>query len=223
MAWPEAVEALESAYAGLAGIIPSLTDDEQLTPSGCHGWTNADLVFHMLLDAQRALVTFNSPHPGPADKDFVSYWEGFQASDEGARDHARFVRLSAAAHSDPKGIASRWHETAQAAVHNARSTSGTEFVTTQGHILATADFIATLVVEATTHHLDLVTNLEGRPGPQEPAVAVTTRTLDGLLKARRPEGWGGATYIRLATGRASLTPEDRNALGDAASKLPLFS
>lgn len=223
MQWSEAVDALATEYGALGAVITSLTTDELMAPSGCNGWTNADLVFHMLLDAQRALVTFNSPTQGPADKNFVSYWEGFQASDEGAQAHARFVRISASAHSDPNGIASRWNETARAASRNAKDTSGVELVTTQGHILTTADFIATLVVEATIHHLDLMVNLRDRPGPTESALAITTTTLDGLLKGPRPNHWNEVIYIRKATGRQPLTQEDRNSLGDAVNKLPLFS
>ena len=34
-----------------------------------------------------------------------------------------------------------------------------EFVTTQGHVLRTADFIATLAVEAAVHYLDLTVRL----------------------------------------------------------------
>jgi uncharacterized protein (TIGR03083 family) len=221
--WSDALDALEAEYMELDDVITQLSDENLLLPSACRGWTNADLIFHMLLDAQRALVTFNSPVEGPADKDFVSYWNGFQASNESARAHARFVRISAAAHSHPKTIASRWHETALAALRNARSTSETEFVTTQGHVLSITDFITTLVVEATIHHLDLVANLDRPSSPRGPALGITSTTLDGLLQAPRPSSWNEITYVLKATGRQSLTHRDRTALGDAASRLPLFS
>jgi uncharacterized protein (TIGR03083 family) len=219
----EALDALEAEYVALDRVITRLSEENLLTPSGCSGWTNADLIFHMLLDAQRALVTFNSPAEGPATKDFVSYWTGFEAANESARVHARFVRISAAAHSDPKAIASRWHETALAAIRNARSTSQVDFVTTQGHVLSTPDFIATLVVEATIHHLDLVANLDTPSRPPAAALVITSTTLDGLLQAPRPDGWDEIAYLLKATGRESLTQRDRVALGNAASRLPLFS
>lgn len=170
-----------------------------------------------------ALVTFNSPAEGPANKDFVSYWNGFEAANEDAIAHARFVRISAAAHSDPKTIASRWRETTLAALRNARSTSEVDFVTTQGHILSTPDFIATLVVEATIHHLDLVANLDTPSSPPAAALVITLTTLDGLLQGTRPGGWDEITYLLKATGREPLTQRDRVALGDAGSRLPLFS
>jgi uncharacterized protein (TIGR03083 family) len=219
----EVVDALGAEYAALDRIIAPLSEENLLTPSACSGWTNADLVFHMLLDAQRALVTFNSPAEGPASTDFVSYWNGFQATNESARAHARFVRISAAAHPEPKMIASRWQQTARAALRNARSTSEARFVTTQGHILSITDFIATLVVEATIHHLDLVANLDTPSRPPAAALGITSTTLDGLLEAPRPDGWDEITYLLKATGREPLTQRDRVALGDAGSRVPLFS
>ena len=149
----EAIAALKAEYGVISDIVGSLSREELLEPSGCLGWNNADLIFHMLLDAQRALVAFNSPAAPPADKDFVTYWEGFQASDDRSRVHERFVRISTAAHQDSKMICSRWIETSTAAIR-ASGTSDTEVVTTQGHLLTFGNFIATLVVEAAIHHLD---------------------------------------------------------------------
>jgi hypothetical protein len=203
-------------------MLAALDVDDLLMPSACRGWLNDDLTFHMLLDAQRALVTFNSPCPGPADKDFVTYWRGWSASDQGAIAHARFVRLSAAAHGEPKTIADRWRETAGAAVRCGRVTE-TQFVTTQGHVLTTADFVATLVVEAAVHHLDLIANLEDKPAPDPLALSLTRKTLDGLLGHSPPSAWDDVTYILKATGRAPLSEQDRSSLGGAANRLPVFS
>jgi uncharacterized protein (TIGR03083 family) len=214
----QAVAALDAEYSAIDGVVGAMGAEELAEPSGCRGWSRADLLFHMLLDAQRALVTLHSPVPGPPDEDFVSYWRGFSSSDERAQAHARFVRTVAAAHSSPKGIVGRWLETS-AAARDAASAAVAGFVTTQGHVLATADFVATLVVEATVHHLDLV----GAPPPPAAALELTTATLDGLLGAPRPPAWDDVTYLRKATGREALTEEDRAALGAAASSVPVFS
>jgi uncharacterized protein (TIGR03083 family) len=219
----EAVDALAAQYAVFEDVLASVDDDELLLPSGCRGWTNCDLVFHMLLDAQRALVTFNSPSPGPADSDAVTYWRGFSASDQSAVAHARFVRISAAAHSHPRVIVNRWRETATAAARCSRTNPRTDFVTTQGLTLRTPDFISTLVVEAVVHHLDLIINLHGKPGPVAPALSITVRTVEGLLGRPPPTMWDEVTYILKATGRSPLTEEERHALSDAAHKIPVFS
>jgi uncharacterized protein (TIGR03083 family) len=217
-----AVGALAAEYSLLTKIVTALRQTDLLQPSGCLGWTNADLIFHMLLDAQRALVTFNSPAIGPVDRDFVTYWKGFLATDESSQEHARFVRINAASHRNPTTICSRWAATAEAAIRSSQ-TANIDPVATQGHVLNIADFIATLVVEATIHHLDLVANLAETRPPAPPAVHITTMTIDGLLKAPRPLDWSDETYILKATGRAPLMEADRTALGSAGHRIPVFS
>jgi uncharacterized protein (TIGR03083 family) len=219
----EAIDALANEYGALTALVMSLNRAQLRSPSGCKEWTNAALVFHMLTDAQRALVTFSSPADGPATTNFIDYWKGFQATDEGAKVGARFVELSTEAHPDHRKIVTRWGETSAAAVRRARETQNTSFVTTQGRVLATSDFIATLVVEATIHHLDLIVNLSVGPGPDPRGVAITTATLDGLLGAPRPETWNDVTYILKTTCRADLDENERRALGEVGERFPLFS
>jgi hypothetical protein len=72
-------------------------------------------------------------------------------------------------------------------------------VVTQGHVLTAGDLMLTLAVEATIHHLDLVTDLPEAVGPS-------------------PEGLAAA-----ATGRTPLTDPERRALGADADRFPLFS
>ncbi|HEX2196152.1 MAG TPA: maleylpyruvate isomerase family mycothiol-dependent enzyme [Actinomycetota bacterium] len=216
-----AAAALDAEYRAVDAIASGLSEEELLDPSGCRGWSRADLLFHMLLDAQRALVTLHSPAPGPPDTDYVRYWRGFSSSDDGARAHARFVRVASAAHASPATIVARWLETSRAARH-AASLAGEGAVATQGHVLTTPDFLATLVVEATVHHLDLSAGLDREP-PAPAAVALTTLTIDGLLRSRRPPHWDDVTYLRKATGRAPLDDDDVAALGEAAASLPVFS
>jgi uncharacterized protein (TIGR03083 family) len=223
LGWQEVVTALGDEYDPLDEIITSLDADELLEPSGCRGWTNADLIFHMLLDAQRALVTFNSPAAGPPDRDFVNYWRSFDASDDDAKAHARFVRISAAAHQNLTTISSRWHMTVRAVMRNAPHTRESEFVATQGHVLTVTDFIATLIVEAVVHHLDLLANLEHKAGPAPAALAVTTRTLEGLMGKPRPSFWDEVTLILKSTGRRPLSDDERRALGAAGDSFPVFS
>jgi hypothetical protein len=70
--------AMAASYRAVTADLERLTEAELMQPSRCLGWTRADLLYHMLLDAQRALVTFASPATGTADVDFVSYWEPFR-------------------------------------------------------------------------------------------------------------------------------------------------
>jgi uncharacterized protein (TIGR03083 family) len=223
MARELALKALSDEYGLLSDLLGSLAADELLAPSGCAGWTNAHLVFHMLSDPQRALVVFHRPTRGPANKDFITYWQGFQASDQAREEHSRFVAMGASAYSDPRQIVAKWQETADAAVRCAQESSQVEFIERQGHVLSAGDFLVTLLVEATIHHLDLLANVHGKAAPEASALTITVATLDGLWRDQRPENWEPITYILKATGRQPLTDEEHSALGAAAAKLPLFS
>ena len=75
-----------------------LEEDELARPSGCRGWSRGDLLFHMLLDAQRALVTFATPASGEGDVDFISYCTPFRPGAEGYAAHIRFVRRVASSY-----------------------------------------------------------------------------------------------------------------------------
>ena len=47
--------AVAASYRAVTDDVKKLDDDELARPSGCGGWSRGDLLFHMLLDAQRAL------------------------------------------------------------------------------------------------------------------------------------------------------------------------
>jgi uncharacterized protein (TIGR03083 family) len=202
--------------------VERLDEDKLACPSRCLGWTRADLLYHMLLDAQRALVTFASPATGTADVDFVSYWAPFRPGDEGYDAHARFVRWVAAAYRSDLVIAAQWRETAEAAAYAATTLGADAKVATQGHVLAAGDFLATLAVEATIHHLDLAAGDQSVSGPSGPGLAVARETFDGMLAEPVPAGWDDVSYALKASGRAELTADDRLRLGVLADRFPLL-
>jgi uncharacterized protein (TIGR03083 family) len=216
-------EILDTSHRGLRQVVEGLEENDFLRPTRCRGWVVGDLLFHMLLDAQRALVAFATPANGPPDVDFVSYWRSFSADDEGAVAHARFVRINAAAHSSPSSLAGRWMETSAAAARVARAAPSDRHVSTQGHVLAVPDFIATLVVEAAIHHLDLVVDLPHARGPDEGPLKLVRRTLEGLLGEPAGIGWDDATFALKATGREPLSATELSALGERADRFPAFS
>lgn len=213
--------ALAQAYDGITRVVAALDDADLQRPTRCRGWVVADLLFHLLCDAQRALVTLASPADGPPDVDDVGYWRSFPPGDDGAR-HAWWARRSAAAFDQPTGIVRLWTDTAPAAVRAAGAAVQTSdpdaCVTTQGHVLRIGDFLATLTTEAVVHHLDLVLDLPDAPAPGQLATAVAVATMDGLLSddAVRPAGWDDVEFLLKATGREPLGERDRVELGDAA-------
>ncbi|MEU7616119.1 maleylpyruvate isomerase N-terminal domain-containing protein [Micromonospora rifamycinica] len=217
--------ALAQAYDGITRLVAGLDDDALQRPTRCRGWLVADLLFHLLGDAQRALVTLASPADGPADTDDVSYWRSFPAGgDPDTTRHTWYVRRSAAAFDRPSGVVRIWADTAPAAVRAAGTADPQGCVTTQGHVLRVSDFLATLTTEAVVHHLDLVPDLPDAPPPGPLAVEVAVATMNGLLSddAVRPADWDDLTYLLKATGREPLTDRDRVALGEAAGWFPLL-
>jgi len=177
----------------------------------------------MLLDAERALRTFASPAQGPADVDYATYWNAWSATNDEALDHARFVRLSASAHKSLSTIAIRWNDASSAALRAAQVVDPSAYVATQGHVLAVPDFVATLVVEAAVHHLDLVLDLPGAGGPDELPLRFVRTTIEGMLGGPIDAAWDDTTLALKATGRGELSDGDRHDLGDLAERFPVFS
>ncbi|MFF5054455.1 maleylpyruvate isomerase N-terminal domain-containing protein [Micromonospora sp. NPDC000663] len=219
-----AEQALAQAYDGITATVDGLDDAALQRATRCHGWLVADLLLHVLGDAQRALVALASPVDGPADTDDVSYWRDFPGNDDEAARHAWWVRRSAAAFDSPTGIVRLWAETAPAAVRAATSADPTGYVTTQGHVLRVPDFLATLTTEAVVHHLDLTPELPDAPAPGPLAVRVAVATMDGLLSddTVRPAAWDDHEFLLKATGRMPLTDRDRLELGESAGWFPLL-
>lgn len=219
----EMAAALEVAYNRVGRVVDGLADGDYMRPTRCAGWVVSDLLYHMLLDAQRALVAFASPASSAPDVDFATYWRPFSATDESSVSAARFVRIAASAYASPASLVRRWNETAAAAARAAHSAADSGPITTQGHVLEVPDFIATLVVEATIHHLDLIWELATAPPPDSEPLQVVRLTLDGLMNGDAPATWDDTTYALKATGRLPLDHNDRAALGNLARTLPLFS
>ncbi|GAB3854372.1 maleylpyruvate isomerase N-terminal domain-containing protein [Micromonospora andamanensis] len=215
--------ALANAYDGISTVVADLDDSDLQRPTRCRGWLVADLLFHVLCDAQRALVALASPAAPPATVDSVSYWHAFPGGTGNAR-HAWWTRRSAAAFESPSGVVQLWADTAPAAVRAAGSADPTSFVTTQGHVLRVGDLLDTLTTEAVVHHLDLLLDLPDASLPGPAATRVATATVDALLgaAATRPAGWNDHDYLLKAAGRVPLGEPERRALGGPAARFPVL-
>jgi hypothetical protein len=188
--------ALAAAYRELTIAVSGI---DLLQPTRCTGWAAVDLLFHLVGDAQRALIALATPATGPPDVDFATYWIPFKPGTDGAAAHAWWVRRSASAFTQPSSVTRLWQDTAPAAVRAALVADPAGFVATQGHIVAVPDFLATLATEATIHHLDL----QADHPPARESLQVAAETLDRLLGTTRPARPDLPTYILEATGRVS--------------------
>jgi uncharacterized protein (TIGR03083 family) len=219
---------LRRTYGRVAEVVQGLTDADFIRTTRCEGMTVGPLVVHLLYDAERALVGFASPSVAEADRDFVSYWQDFPARAAGDPEpDTSFVRTVASAYRRPsRTLVGHWREVSEAAARAATLAlidKGRK-IETQGHVLRASDFVATLVLEATVHHLDLILELPDAPEPDPEALQVTARTLDGLFgpEAWDVIGWDTTTYVLKATGRLPLTEDDLDMLGPSATRFPLL-
>ena len=223
------LDALDAVYRKVTDAVSSLGEVDLMRPTRCAGWAVADVLYHELLDARRALRTFATPSDGPADRDDVSYWRDYApgsgedsaSSGDAAAAHARYVRIAASAY-PPGWLAWEWTETAAAACRAARACNH-KMVATQGHALSAPAFTATLVVEATVHYLDLTVDLPTAPEPDPASLALVRRVLTGLLGVPLPASWDDTTAALKGTGRDPLAKQDRQALGPLAVRFPLFA
>jgi uncharacterized protein (TIGR03083 family) len=213
---------LAETYARITTITSTLSEDDLQRPTRCSGWSVADLIFHLLLDAQRALVTFASPGSGTPDVDRASYWAPHKPAAPWAAEHEEFVRRSVAAHSSPRIVVHRWEETAAAAVHAAAATELDALLRTQGHVLTAADFTSTLIIEGALHHLDLVVELPDAPPPSTVVLAHVRAVLDDILGVSAPANWPDADYALAAGGRVVVPEDVAAALGEHAERFPLL-
>ncbi len=216
----DAIALLRAAYAPLIDFAREVDEQVGWTPTELPGWCVRDLIFHLAMDAQRALVALASPSSADRDTDEVSYWRAWQPGTEAAQAGLRGIRVAASAWASVRGPADLFAETASAVLATAGRTDLAATVSTQGHTMTTDGLLRTLVVEATIHHLDFGPALPVAPatGPLEEV----RRVLDALLGQPVPATWADDRYARIATGRLALSPQERRQLGQLADRFPLF-
>ncbi|MEU4608807.1 maleylpyruvate isomerase N-terminal domain-containing protein [Kribbella sp. NPDC023972] len=214
---------LGRTYGRVTEVVQGLSDADFARPTRCEGLSVGPLLVHLLYDAQRALVGFASPASAVPDRDFVTYWQDFPPGSGG---DDQFYRAVAAAYRRPAVLVQHWRELSEAAVRAATAglADKDRRVETQGHVLRVTDFVTTLVLEATVHHLDLIVDLPDAPEPDAEGLQVAARTLDGLFgpEAWDVIGWDTTTYVLKATGRVPLDEDDLDMLGPYADRLPLL-
>lgn len=214
-------DVLAGAYQDVVDALRGIDEEQAWLPTGCTGWSVRDLVFHLLLDAQRALVGLSTPAEGEPNTDSVSYWRRHAPPHDPTQVNLRMIRISASVFSTFDSLLDWFAETSSAVAYAARATQPRKAVRTQGSVLLVEDLIRTLIVETAIHHLDLVVVLD-RPGPSAVSLRAVRVTLDGLLGEPMPLHIDDPTYARLGTGRQLLTVEQRHALGARAHRFPLL-
>jgi hypothetical protein len=214
---------LATAYGALADVLREVDDEASWQPTGCRGWAVRDLTYHCVSDAQRALVALHNPTDDEPDLDAVAYWADWGSDPAGDAHGRRHTRVLGSMFGVWAQLRDLHAETAAAVVHAAAQADPDQRVRTQAHVLRVDDLLSTLTVEATIHHLDLVTDLPGAAGPTGAGLREVRRVLDTLLGLPTSPGWPVDRYVRVASGRATPTADETRELGVAAARLPVFT
>lgn len=191
---------LDELWRTVTAVVEPLDEAAFGRATRAAGWTVRDLLFHQLLDAQRALVALASPSDAEPDVDAASYWAAFRPDvGDGGRAHAEFVRVAASAYSSAAPLVEQWRTTSGAAARAARAVGPAVRVETQGHVITVPDLVSTLVVESTVHLLDLTLEVPG--GPPAAALRLTRGVLERLYGAPLPGAWDDSEAVLRGTGR----------------------
>lgn len=215
--------AMIRAYRGLTAAVTERSDADLMRPSRCTGWAVIDVLYHVLLDAQRALVALATPDERLCDADYITYWRAFSGpANPSSAGHARAVRLAASAFR-PRTVIQLWEQTSEAALRAARACPADSNLGTQHHILTLPDLLTTFAVEACVHTLDLTLELPDVPEPASEPLPLVRRTLDGLLGSGKPRpDWDDVEYALKGTGRLPLEPAEVSIVAPMADRFPLF-
>lgn len=230
----QGLAAMTIAYRQLTETVADRSETDLMLPTRCAGWAVLDVLYHLLLDAQRALIALATPEERLADTDYITYWRAFRADSPDAAAHARAVRVAASAFR-PRTVVEMWEETSEAAIRAARACAADSVLATQHRFLTLPDLLATLAVEASVHRLDLSMEPTADPAVPSPRhdtareseasvpLELVGRTLDGLLGAGVPRpDWDDREYALKASGRLALTPAELAILEPVVARFPLF-
>src|SRR3954451_7394295 len=150
----DGVDLVRVAYEPLIAFASDLDEATGWQPTQLPGWAVRDLIFHLLGDAQRALVALARPSRQPGDTDEVTYWRAWRPGTEGAQAGLRGVRIMASAWSSVRGPADLYVETAEAVLAVAGRADPADSIATQGRVMTVDALLRTLAIEAAVHHLD---------------------------------------------------------------------
>ncbi|MFB8249462.1 maleylpyruvate isomerase N-terminal domain-containing protein [Streptomyces sp. NPDC001046] len=216
------MDLFSQSWTALRAAVAALGDEDFGRPSGCTGWLVRDLVCHLVVDAQDVLITLATPSDREPTRDALTYWE-VSATPPAGDDplDALTVRL-AAAYEDPHLLAFHLDDVGSAAGRAALLADPAGRVGTRGEVLTAADYLSAYVLEWTLHHLDLIAHL---PRAQQPPAAGLRRSremLEGIAGEAFPASLGDVDALLIGTGRRAPTGAERAALGERATRLPLY-
>ncbi|WP_326660968.1 maleylpyruvate isomerase N-terminal domain-containing protein [Streptomyces sp. NBC_00385] len=210
------------SWAALRTAVAELPDEAFARPSGCTGWLVRDLVCHLVIDAQDVLITLATPAASEPTRDAVTYWEVSTTPPTGDDPlDALTVRL-AAAYEEPWLLRFHLDDVGSAAGRAAVLADPAARVGTRDEVLTVDEYLTTYVLEWTLHHLDLIAHLPDAADPPPEGMARSRALLESIAGAAFPASLSDRDALLVGTGRRTPTGAETAALGDLATRLPLF-
>ncbi|MGW6010025.1 maleylpyruvate isomerase N-terminal domain-containing protein [Streptomyces sp. NPDC055210] len=208
------------AWTALRTAVAEVPDEDFEQPSGCTGWLVRDLVCHLVIDAQDILITLVTPADTGPTVDAVTYWQlGGTPAGEDPLD-ALIPRL-AAAYGEPELLKFHFDDVGSAAGRAAGLADPTARVGTRDEVLTVGDYLSVYVLEATLHHLDLISRLTSTTQPPAETLAAARASLEQIAGTPFPASFSDKAALLIGTGRRTPTDAEKTALGTLAGRLPL--
>jgi hypothetical protein len=181
-----------------------------------------ELAAHVWNGLDRLPTYLAAPAPPAATADAVSYWRSSGPGADAPSVAARSAEI-AERFADGAELARSFHEHWPACIEAARADDPSRLVRSRVADIRLDEFVATRVVEAAVHGLDVAAAVRREPWITPAATEVTVTILRALLGSDPPARWDDVAFVEIGTGRR--TPGDRELaeLGSASSLLPLLA
>jgi len=214
------IDALEEELHACDRVLSGLTDTDwsaetKLVPlTGATPWTVRTLAYHIDFAMNLALQLIASPQDTQVARDYASFYI-FDRSTVGPTVYQLMVDL--AGDTSAKDINAHLEQTTKTLVAAAGNTSEDVVGPAFFGPMRLRDMMATRVVEAVVHGLDVADALGRPPHATEAGMAIAAATMDELLTrcavpGRPADLADDVTFLRVATGRRDH-PDPRFPLG----------
>ncbi|MEU0628031.1 maleylpyruvate isomerase N-terminal domain-containing protein [Streptomyces sp. NPDC005989] len=210
------------SWTALRTAVAELPDEDFARPSGCAGWLVRDLAFHLVIDAQDVLITLATPAGTEPTRDAVTYWNVSRTPPTGDDPLDALIVRPAAAYEEPRLLKFHLDDVGSAAGRAAALTDPDLRVGTRDVVLTAGDYLRAYVLEWTLHHLDLVAYVPGAAEPPAEGLAGSREMLETIAGAEFPASFSDKDALLVGTGRRAPTGAEQAALGERATKFPLF-
>jgi uncharacterized protein (TIGR03083 family) len=217
------IDALEEQCAVLHRLLEPLSAAEWVRPTRCPPLDVRGLTAHLVSQLRRLAAVRDIPAVDDMPrKDRLSWWD-YDVDED--KEETLNATLEAAFELPPGPLAGAFAAAARGAVEGCRTrlADGDAVLAPGDEPIVLSEYIATRVLEATIHGMDLADAVGRDPQPAASAMGVTGDILRGLLGTDPRPAISDERLAIVGTGRGDLTAAEAAALGGAVRALPLLA